>query len=83
MSRRLKPSDVGYHGKGVPDSNTLRCLQRAYSSKIVGTLSPEIRAKFDRMRELAAKGMTAEVATLATELAPHLHFKVDDVDWEC
>ena len=95
---RLKGSQLGYLGKGVPDSKTIEELQERYSAAVeAGGLAPETRAKLNRMRALAAKARRGErsklsveevgklwdeTAKLASELAPLLHFKVDDVDWD-
>ena len=95
---RLKGSQLGYRGKGLPDHETILKLQKRYSAVVeAGELSPEIRSKLKRMRALGAKARRGErnrinpieiakvwkeAATLAAELAPILHFKVDDVDWD-
>jgi hypothetical protein len=95
---RLKGSQLGYRGKGVPDAETIEKLQHRYSAAVeAGGLSPEIRSKLKRMRALGAKARRGvrnkinpseiakvwkEAAGLAAELAPILHFKVDDVDWD-
>lgn len=95
--KRLTGSHLGYHGKGVPDSQTIGALQARYFDAVVaGELPAEIRAKLERMRALATRALhgqenqlqDAEIArafdefmAISSELAPLLHFKVDDVDW--
>ena len=95
---RLKGSQLGYRGKGVPDAVTIMKLQRRYSAAVeAGGLPAETRAKLIRMRALSAEAqrgerdkidlnemvrLRKEAAALAVELAPILHFKVDDVDWD-
>src|SRR4051812_33443976 len=87
--RRLKPLDVGYFRKGVPDVFEMQRLQKEYAARILasGNLSPEIMAKFSRLRKFSAEGSSSkwsklEARTLAAELAPHFHFNANDVDWE-
>lgn len=100
MSRnggRLKGSQLGYHGKGVPDEQTILQLQQRYGAAVEkGGLPPETLSKLKRMRTLMAmlqqndENQTAgeltkareEAGRLAEELAPVLHFKVDEVDWD-
>jgi hypothetical protein len=95
---RLKGSQLGYRGKGVPDSETIYKLQERYSAAVEGGgLPPETWSKLKRMRALAAKAergeknnlseeeivkLWEEVEKLLLELMPILHFKVDDVDWD-
>ena len=95
---RLKGSQLGYRGKGVPDPDTIRELQMTYGAAVeAGGLPPAIRTKLTRMRDLTAKVQASsaknldqsettkafeEAAKLASELAPILHFRVDDVDWD-
>lgn len=85
--RRLKPEDVGYFGKGVPDFDTMARLQEEFARRKLesGALSPELVEMHRRMTELRAKGdpkSHSESVELATALLPYLHFPVDDVDWE-
>jgi hypothetical protein len=91
--KTLKGSQLGYHGKGAPDIDTIMRLQEEYCEAILarGNLPPEVPIKLKRMRELHAEvergkagSMKARLAAqeLAVELAPILHFKVDDVDWD-
>lgn len=96
--KRLAGSQLGYYGKGVPDSGTIEALQKKYSTSVEAAgLPPEIHSKLERMRELAAKALRGEgdgleeaevaealeeVVNIASELTPILHFKVEDVDWD-
>jgi hypothetical protein len=96
--KQLMGSQLGYHGKGVPDSETIAALQKNYSFIVEsGELPPEVRSKLERMRALATKALSGEESNLgeseiarafdeflsvASELAPILHFKVDEVDWD-
>ncbi len=96
--KRLMGSQLGYHGKGVPDSETIDALQTKYSTVVeAGGLPPEVRSKLERMRALATKALRGEenkleeseiakafeeVVNIGSELASILHFKVDDVDWD-
>jgi hypothetical protein len=93
MQRKMKPSEVGYFGKGVPDPETMSALQSAYSASLLanGYVAPEVRDKLKLMQELHAKALSGKEVdedalrqgmTLATELLPILNFKVDDVDWD-
>ena len=84
-------SQLGYHGKGVPDEKTIEELQKKYSAAVeAGGLSPEIRSKLKRMRALAGKArrgernklskeaiakLWREAATLASEIAPISAFR--------
>ena len=95
---RLKGSQLGYRGAGVPDAVTIMKLQKRYSAAVeAGGLPAETRAKLIRMRALSAEAqrgerdkmdlneivrLRKETAALAVELAPILHLKVDDVDWD-
>lgn len=66
-------------------------LQRAYAEAVLaqGRLSPEIMEKYKRycdLQTLQAAGngtgeITRELFELAKELLPHLHFKMDEVNW--
>jgi hypothetical protein len=96
--KRLTGSLLGYRGKGAPDSETIDALQNKYSVAVeAGGLPPEVRLKLERMRALATKALRGEenklekseiakafdeVLDIASELAPILHFKVTDVDWD-
>jgi hypothetical protein len=90
--KRLKGSQLGYRGKGVPDRLTILKLQKEHADAVLaGLLDPETRAKFGRLRELFAKANRAkkvdekalqEAEKLAIELAPIFQFDVDDVDWD-
>ena len=96
--KQLKGSQLGYRGKGVPDPETIDLLQKNYSSTVEAAgLPPEIHSKLERMRALANKALRGddskleeseiarafdEVVNIASELAPILHFNVDDVDWD-
>jgi hypothetical protein len=88
---RLKGSQLGYRGKGVPDLDTILMLQDKYAAAVLGGgLPPAILAKYNRMQELCAKSADQdkkaatfeEAAALVKELMPILHFNVDDVDWD-
>jgi hypothetical protein len=88
MSKRFKGSQLGYHGKGVPDPETLADLQQTYRDATIGRgLPPEILQQYIRLLELEAKarrgnGETkAEAEKITKRLASFLHFDVDDVDW--
>jgi len=90
--KRLKGSQLGYRGKGVPDRNTILKLQKAHAEAVLASLlESETRAKYGRMRDLFAKASRAkkadekaleEAEKLAIELAPIFQFDVDDVDWD-
>jgi hypothetical protein len=96
--KRLTGSQLGYHGKGVPDPETITALQMQYCDALVaGELPAEIRSKLERMRMLADKALRGEenklqeseiarlfdeIAIISSELTPILHFQADDVDWE-
>jgi len=96
--KRLTGSQLGYYGKGLPDPETIRTLQEKYSLAVEAQgLPPDIRLKLERMRALAAKALRGdennleeaeiarafdEVVSIASELAPILHFKVSEVDWD-
>jgi hypothetical protein len=96
--KQLMGSQLGHHGKGVPDSETITALQKNYSTNVeAGGLSAEVRSKLERMRVLATRALRGEerklgeseiakafdeVLSIASELTPILHFKVDDVDWD-
>jgi hypothetical protein len=86
MTKRLKPADVGYSGKGVPDPATLSRLQSAYAKKVIrsGSLPPEIFDVYVRMNMSMGTGFRPprEGMELAKRLLPYLYFDVDDVDWE-
>jgi hypothetical protein len=85
--RKLKPVDVGYFGKGVPDFKTIARLQEEFARKKLksGLLSVETLEMHRRMNELDLKGdpkSRSESLELAKVLLPRLHFLVDDVDWD-
>jgi|GEM_PF-5830000 len=96
--QRLTGSQLGYHGKGVPDPKTIDALQNTYCVAVEAAgLPAEVRSKLERMRALAAKALRGEenkleeseiaeafdeVVNIASELAPILHFNVGDVDWD-
>jgi hypothetical protein len=91
--RRLKPAQVGYFGKGIPDEKTMSELQTAHARRILesGNLAPHIVERFQRLQGLHQKAFhrtkpdeqaMLEGMELAKELLPIFHFKVDDVDWE-
>jgi hypothetical protein len=96
--KQLMGSQLGYHGKGVPDSETIAALQKRYSLAVEARgLSAEIHSKLERMRALATRALRGtdskldepeiakafdEVLSIAAELSPILHFKVDEVDWD-
>jgi hypothetical protein len=96
--KQLTGSQLGYKGKGVPDWETITALQKNYSTTVEAQgLPPEVRSKLERMRALATKALRGdegklgeseiaqtfdEVLSIASELTPILHFKVDDVDWD-
>ena len=63
--KQLLGSQLGYHGKGVPDSETIAALQKNYSSIVEARgLPPEVRSKLERMRALAAKALSGEESNL-------------------
>jgi hypothetical protein len=57
MQRKLRPSEVGYFGKGVPDSNEMAKLQSTYAARILkdGYVAPSVREKLKRMQDLQHK----------------------------
>jgi hypothetical protein len=84
---RLKPSDVGWFKKGIPDAETMGRLQSEFARKKLesGALSEEVLLLWKRMTELKRKGdpnSLSEGLEIAKRLLPHLHFIVDDVDWD-
>jgi hypothetical protein len=92
--KRLKGSQLGYSGKGIPDADTLRALHVKYEDVVLESgLPPDALAKYNRMQELYAasrrltdqdardKALT-EAAKFARELLPILSFRVDEVDWD-
>ena len=88
MSRRLKGSELGYHGKGVPDLETLAEIQQTYRDAVIGRgLPPKVLQQYIRLLGLEAKAQRgndeakAEAEKIAKELEPLLHFNIDDVDW--
>jgi len=88
MSKRLRGSQLGYYGKGVPDPETLTDLQQTYRDAMVGRgLPPEILHQYIRLLGLEAKARRgngeakAEAEKITKQVAPFLHFDVDDVDW--
>ena len=64
--KQLMGSQLGYHGKGVPDlKKTIAALQKNYSSIVEsGGLPPEVRSKLERMRALATKALSGEESNL-------------------
>ena len=91
--RRLKPAQVGYFGRGIPDEKTMSELQTAYAIRMLesGNVAPHIVERFRRLQGLHEKAFhktkpdkqaLLEGMELAKELLPIFHFKVDDVDWE-
>src|ERR1700761_7292423 len=96
--KRLTGSQLGYRGKGVPDSQTMSVLQIEYCDAIVaGGLPGAIRSKLERVRALAKKALRGEednlhedevaklfdeIVAISSELSPILHFQADDVDWD-
>lgn len=90
---RLKGSDLGYFGKGVPGPETISELEKSYFQKLMtdGYVAPEVLVKYELMLVLHQKAFEGEkpdehammeASKLANELAPIMHFKVDDVDWD-
>jgi len=89
MSKRFKGSQLGYHGKGVPDPETLAELQQTYRDAKIGRgLPPEILQQYIRLLGLESKARhgngkaKVEAEKIAKELAPVFHFDIDDVDWD-
>jgi len=93
MQRKLKPSEIGYFGQGIPDPDTMSKLQDAFAKDIIenGDIAPALREKFEHMQRLRRKAFAEKkvderamrsAGELASELLPILHFRVDDVDWE-
>lgn len=98
LGKRLMASQLGYHGEGVPNSETIGALQVEYCKTLVADGVPaEIRSKLNRMQELATKALRGdenklneaeiskafdEIVTIWSELIPILHFKVEEVDWD-
>jgi hypothetical protein len=88
--KKLKGSDLGYRGEGVPDEDTISELQNRYSRTVLAQrkLPPEILAKHERFRELETQERLGKkidgkaLIGLTKELLPFFHFKVDDVDWD-
>ncbi|HEX3938615.1 MAG TPA: hypothetical protein VHX43_14005 [Xanthobacteraceae bacterium] len=96
--KRLTGSQLGYHGKGMPDQETISALQIKYCDAVVASgLPTAIRFKLERARALAAKALRGEedklheseisrlfdeIVTISSELTPILYFKADDVDWD-
>ena len=92
VQRKIKPSEIGYFGQGVPDPDTMSKLQNAFAENIVnnGCIAPALREKFEHMQKLRRKAFAGPkvdkqallaATELAGELLPILHFEVDDVDW--
>jgi hypothetical protein len=88
MSKRFKGSQLGYHGKGTPDPETLADLQQTYRDAKIGRgLPPEILQQYIRLVGLQAKARyghgeaKAKADKIAKELEPILHFDVNEVDW--
>ena len=92
VQRKIKPSEIGYFGQGVPDPDTMSKLQNAFAENIVnnGCIAPALREKFEHMQKLRRKAFAGPkvdkqallaATELAGELLPILHFQVDDVDW--
>jgi hypothetical protein len=92
--RKLKASEIGYFGKGVPDPDVMGALNDAYFDNLLksGYVAPEVLAKLDLMRSLQSRAIAMsgadgenlrrEASKLAAELAPILHFRVDDIEWD-
>ena len=56
---RLKGSRLGYHGRGVPDVDTIVQLQQSCGNAVLaGWLPAETVAKLERMQRLHAKAQT-------------------------
>ena len=74
-----------------PPPHLLEQLQARYAQAVSerGDLPADIMEKFGRFQLLAAKAKAGnlkpkaarEADALAIELAPHFHFKADDIDW--
>jgi hypothetical protein len=87
MHCRLKPSDVGYFIKGVPDPVTMAELQARYAAAVLdsGMLPPRIMDMFNELQQLATQDDVVSghrAQRLARDLVPHFHFRPEDVDWE-
>ena len=92
--RKLKASEIGYFGKGVPDPDVISELQDAYFDNLLknGYVAPEVLAKLKLMRSLQSQAtamsgadgehLRLEASKLAAELFPILHFRVDDIEWD-
>src|SRR5271156_161143 len=92
--RKLKASEIGYFGKGVPEPEVMSELQNNYFTNLMNNhyVSPEIREKVKRTQFLQAEAMTKsgagceklllQASKLAAELLPILHFRVDDIEWD-
>jgi hypothetical protein len=92
--RKLKASEIGYFGKGVPDPEVMSELQEAYCSNLLKNryVAPEVRAELKHMQLLQAEAVAKsgaegenlrlQASTLAVELAEILHFRVDDIEWD-
>jgi hypothetical protein len=88
MSKRFKGSELGYHGKGTPNSETLAELQLTYRNAAIGRgLPPKILQQYIHMLGLEAKARRrndearVEAERIAMELKPFLYFDPEDVDW--
>jgi hypothetical protein len=96
--KRLTGLQLGYHGKGMPDQETIGALQIEYCDTVVASGLPSaIRFKLQRARALAAKALRGEedklheseisrlldeIVTISSELTQILYFHADDVDWD-
>jgi hypothetical protein len=88
VSKRLKGSELGYHGKGVPDPETLADLQQSYRDAMIGRgLPPQVLQQYIHLLGLEAKARRGnseaktEAGKITKELEPILHFNVNEVDW--
>jgi hypothetical protein len=84
--RKLKPSEIGYFGRGIPDPDEMSKLQDAFARNIInnGYIAPALREKLEKMQKLRRKAFSGKkvdekallaAAELASELLPILRKK--------
>ncbi len=88
MGKPLKGSELGYHGKEVPDQETLAGLQQSYRDAMIGRgLPPRVLQQYIHLLGFEAKARRgnseakAEAEKVTKALEPILYFNVDEVDW--